>query len=111
MKNFEIGTVGITYDKQGTATKAEFNPTVGFNLDTNVIKQLASIKQQDPEILKQNAGFVMAAWFSKLNDIELADRDKYEIATEIVSCDRYSDGKIKMCRIRFTFKELSRESA
>lgn len=46
----------------------------------------------------------LAAWFTKMNEIELADRDRYDINSEIVGCDKHPNGSIKKCTLKYTFK-------
>lgn len=105
MDKLSIGIVKIEYDKEGKVIRANFYPSMNLEADDDLKNQLQTIKNSDQETVKSNASLVMAAWFSKMTDIELADREKYEISTNIISCDKHWDGTIKMCVIEFEFKE------
>ncbi len=110
MESKEIGVVRISYDKHGVVTEASFNPTMKINLEPKVLLQLSAIKgSEDHEAIHSNAAMVMATWFNKMNEIELADRNKYEIVSELFHCEKYSDGKVKECAIYFIFKEIKNQ--
>ena len=101
----KIGIATIEYDRVGSVTKGTFDPDKDFgNVD---IKQLLSIKaSKDVDVVKRNAETVLASWFSKINEVELADRDQYEVASEVLDCKKYVDGKVKKCSIQFYLKEV-----
>lgn len=106
MKDLEIGIATLRYDKTGEATHASFESTMLLDFDKDLLKQLERVPDsEDAEAIKQNADLVFAGYFSKLNEIELADREQYEVISEIVNCLKYENGKAKECTIRFLFRQ------
>lgn len=103
----EIGRAVINYDSHGRALDAEFIPTIVVNLKPSILMQLASVKGGNQENAINNANLILGSWFEKSNEIELANRDEYHIVTEIVHCDKYSDGTVKRCEVRFVFEKRS----
>lgn len=99
----EIGIAKIEYDKNGVVTSAEFEPTLKLNNPEALKAELSTIQCGDEPTLKYNADLVLAAWFAKVSDIELADREKYKIESEIVTCAKYPNGLVKSCTMKFFF--------
>lgn len=106
MELLEIGQATIVYDTQGKATEASFSPTMKIDLDTGVLMQLTQLNGSNEKTLNDNAGLVLGSWFSKIYDIEMSDRDHYQVVSETVKCDKYSNGNIKSCLVKFIFKKL-----
>lgn len=104
-ETFEIGIAKVQYDNHGRATEAEFVPTIKLNLKPSLLAQLASVNGKSQDHTIDNANLILGAWFEKSNEIELADRDTYHIASEIVRCEKWSNGTVKVCEIRFVFKK------
>lgn len=102
----QLGVATIIYDEQGNASLASFNPTLPTNVGTSILKTFKNIGNNDLDVIKQNADLTLAAWFSEVTNIELADRTKYEIVSEVLECEKFPNGNIKMCKISYTFKEL-----
>lgn len=107
MKEYEIGIVTISYGKNGAVKEADFMPTMKVDLKPDVLAHLASGKSSTEDIVIKNSSLVVGAWFNKINEIELADRDHFEVVGEKVTCDTFPDGKVKNCVIRFVYRELS----
>lgn len=102
-----IGIVEFDYDESGklieTAFAAEpMRIKVADDLTAKFSEITASNSQDE---IKAQAEKVLASWWSNLNDMEIADRNKFEITSEVVGCDKYTDGKIKVCRVEFYFDE------
>lgn len=110
MEKLVIGTVRVEYNTQGTIESAVFNPQIKINLledKGDLGRQMLSIKGNTQEVFKKNADLVLGAWFAKMNEIELADRDRYEVASAIVECEKYLDGSVKTCALEYIFQERS----
>lgn len=108
MENLEIGIVTITYNNQGDVVSADFNPTMRIEVQEDLKQQLISVKEnEDSEKLQANADLVMGAWFSKITDIELADRSEYHIVSELLRCNRYPDGKVRLCSMLYKFEKIN----
>lgn len=107
MKPFDLGIATISYDSDGKAMQADFLPTGKIHLDPKLLATIAFSKKHDQEKdVKDHASLVLGAWFAKSNEVELADRDRYQIDTEVIKCEKYANGNIKMCAIKFIFKDL-----
>jgi hypothetical protein len=107
MKEQEIGIANIKYKQDGSVFSADFTPSkVNLGGGFGPPNQLLNIKQGTAEEIKNNAELVMASWYSKMNEIELADRNQYEIKGEIIRCDKYPDGAVMQCEVRFVFKQI-----
>lgn len=113
MKNTEIGVVTTNYDEQGKLISANFKPTMQVELSDSVKRMLDQALQKDDNVesLKRNSDFVLGSFFSKMTEIELADREDYEIVSEILDCHTYENGKVKFCRIKYLFAKRVRATA
>src|SRR5690242_12136542 len=101
----EIGFVTVAYNEIGKVTMSRFEPTIKVELTETQLGQLTILKgSDDQKTMEENAQFVFASWFNSMNEIELADRDQYEIVTETIRCDRYPSGSIKTCVMRVVFQ-------
>lgn len=105
MENLIIGSAVIEYDAAGKVTTAYFEPSIKIDLAEALGGRFTELAAPTPEELKGNADIVLGAWFSKMNEVELADRDRYTIESEIVECEQYPNGTVKRCILRYTFKE------
>jgi uncharacterized protein YuzE len=102
-----IGEVLIGYNEDGTVAGVLFTPA-SLKL-AGVMSQIPKLfkdtnGKQDREQIKKSAELVFGAWFNQMNEFELADREKYEIVSEIGDCEEYPDGGVKSCLILFTFR-------
>lgn len=105
MKKIEIGTATIHYAQDGKVTHTSFIPKE-IDLPLSSIEGLRGIPSSASNTeLQENANKVFAAWFEHMNEVELADRDKYEIASA-VHCKRREDNTISECWIAFFFQEI-----
>jgi uncharacterized protein YdeI (YjbR/CyaY-like superfamily) len=103
----EIGITTIEYNEDTTVKIAKFTPTMEVSIPDELLQKLKeSGEWKDPEKLKENSDFIFASWFSKMNDIELADREVSEIVSEIIVCEKYPNGNIKKCSMKYIFKEI-----
>lgn len=110
MKQVEIGRVVLKYNEEGKVVETHFEPTMRIQADQTLLNQLETIKaDKDDKIVKANADLVFANWFNKMNEIELADREKYEVASEITECKKDTKGLVRVCSIRYIFKEIKSE--
>lgn len=77
----EIGIATITTNQAGTTVvRASFKPTMQLDACDELIKQLQDCLPAGD--VKSKAETVFAAWFSKLNEVELADRSEYKIVID-----------------------------
>lgn len=102
-----IGIVTMEYDENGNVTSATFVPTMKVTLDENLVHQLQSIPASGAVTLMNNADLVMSAWFSKTNEIELADREEWAVDGRMIECTLHPGStKVKKCVIEYTFKKI-----
>lgn len=111
MKKQEIGISTIDYNEDGTVKNALFVPTLKIEQDNNLLKELGVAQSaRDITALKQNSELVFASWFRKwdkvISDIELSDREKFEVVSEVVECEKYENGNTKTCSMRFIYREI-----
>lgn len=108
MNTTEIGTVEITYDENGNARDAKFTPSLKISLTNKLLLELFKISGKDSEgIIRSNADLVFGQWFSKLNEIELADREKYHVVSHLQRCIKYDSGNVKTCIITYSFEPVN----
>lgn len=107
MEKLVIGNVLMMYDEEGNVINAIFDPTMKLDFKEPLSDQLQQIKcSEDVTTVQQNADTIFAGWFSKLNEIELADRTKYEIKSNVLDCEKYPNGKVKKCLIQYVYQEI-----
>lgn len=109
----EIGKSVLYYDENGKLDRIEFTPSILVKLNSKELVAFAKITGNDEATIATSASAVVAAWFQKTNEIELADRDKWKIETEVINCKRVGDGKyfsaIKRCELIHHFKQIEHE--
>lgn len=107
MKTLKIGTAKIRYNKDGTVASAKFTPAMKIEIEKNLMNDVArTVNQPANEIqLKNQADTILASWFDQVNKIELADREKYEIVSNIVLCNKFANDAVKIVHIEYEFKE------
>lgn len=103
-----IGQVTISYTETGVPSFAGFKPIMEIKLSGGELLEKLSEFQHDKnsrEHVEESASLVFATWFNKMNEIELADREKFEIVARTIDCQTYLKGNVKLCVINFVFKE------
>lgn len=102
----DIGKVALTYKEDGTVENVEFRADMSLKLDDPLLRQFGTLTpSSDVDALKSNADLAMAAWFSRMNDFELADREQWVIESRVIHCDKYPSGSVKKCELEYTFKK------
>lgn len=104
MDKIEIGIAEISYDKDGKLIAADFVPTKHITDLAKLCKDLEQIKPDSADAVQRQGEVILAEWFSHMNAIELADREKYHIVSEMLICMKWANQKPKYCRIRFSLK-------
>lgn len=100
-----IGIAVIEYNEEGKAVSASFKPTQHFKVDD--LKTLLTLKSgTDKDAIRLNAELAMASWFSNVNSLELADRDKWKIQSRIVSCENHKNGMAYKITLEFKLVEV-----
>lgn len=103
-----IGVATLMYDKTGKVTAASFAPAALFDkIDLNQLAQIKPDGSGDDEVsMTRNAELVLSSWFTRMNEIELADRDQFKISTEVLSCERYKTGEVMIFMASFSFEKI-----
>ncbi len=97
----EIGIARVTYDAKGTATHSIFIPQIKIDNSELIQSQLKNIGNGSKQTILENAQLVMAHWFTKVGEIETADRFAgEEVVGEVMGTDE-RDGKIRSCTMKF----------
>lgn len=102
----EIGTVNVSYDEIGKPVQAIFTASPYTVTDPEVLSQLLTVKNDSQEEIQKNAELVISSWFSNLDEIQMLDREKFTITSEVVSCGKFGDGKIATCKITFYLNQF-----
>lgn len=105
----EIGIATLMYNSDGVFSEANFKPTMMVSVNDKMMTELIDAVDcnSHDDIISNQANGVFAAWFQRMNEIELADRSQFEIAAELIEpCERWDNGVVKLCKIRFMFKHL-----
>ena len=108
MNNTPIATVKIVYDKFGKLESYSLTPQLTFEVDPNAIINLQETlsESKEAEVLKQNADNVLASFFAKVNEVELADREKFQVVSEVIECVRNNFNKVRVCVIKYSLEEI-----
>lgn len=95
-----IGSAALEYDASGKLEAAVFYPKIKVQLD-DIQAQLGSCTNKTIDEVKQSAELLLAAYFTKMNDIELRDIETQPLTLEITSNDTHPNGTIKSIEIEF----------
>lgn len=109
---FNIGRSTVTFDENGEITEASFKPNVEIKADAPLLDTFRKLSgSDDPDSIKTQSEILMSKWFNATSEaldwLENADRDVYEITGEVVTCEKYNNGKVKTCIIQYTCKEIA----
>jgi hypothetical protein len=91
MRNQEttpVGSVEMFFDDNGKTTNAIFHPMIRPRHTCELIKKLGQIRCDDPKQIKSNADEVIAHWFFAVSEIELADREKFDLVGEVRTIEK-----------------------
>lgn len=101
----QIGTVTIEYNRSGVVTSHKFNPLIKVDNSQELRRELKNVNGENADVLKHNADVIVAAWFSKVNQVELEDREQYSVESEVIACEKYNTGGIKKCVLKYFLKK------
>lgn len=99
----EIGHVSTNFNSGGAIIGAEFWPSIKAVADENLLHQFNEIKVSKPLPIRirQAGEALIAKFFTNTTNIELADHEKYFIDSEVIKCDRYRNGAVKHCLVKY----------
>lgn len=106
-EKFEIGVVTINYGLTGDPTFATFTPTAKVRAGKELLQELGKFEPtRDPEKIKEDAAKIFGEWWAVMNKVELADRNLYQIKSDVGRCVKVQNGTVKSCEVRFTFEPI-----
>lgn len=100
----KIGTAVIRYDVNNNIISGVFKGELKQKFNEELIKQLQP--SNDLDIIKNNADMALASWFNKITEIEIADREKTRIISNVKKRTYYSNGNIKKCEIDYYLETI-----
>lgn len=107
MNRISIGTVVMHYNTDGNVMGISFHPSINVSMTPELFEQFKTIKgTKDKDKLTENANLVFGQWFSQLNQIELADREKYQVLGQMKKCLVYDNGVVKSCEMEYFFEPI-----
>ncbi len=98
----KVGKVELQFGQTGEIVKAAFTPDE-FS-PVGITEDLIKIKcSDDTEAIKHNADLILAKWINNINNVELADREMFELSSKVAICDKYESGMAKNVVIDYEF--------
>lgn len=101
-----IGVASIEFDEFGKISNIKFESKIGLEIKDFSTEQLSEILCSDKERVKTGAEVLLASWFSKVTEIELADQNEVIIDSEISNIKYHEDGAVKSVEIIYKQKSL-----
>lgn len=89
-----IGVVTLKYNKTSESLYSIFTPEIKVGKKNLPALDAVHISKNE-EKMKEEVQEAVAKWFAGLNEIELADREKFVIKTNLVKCNKYKTGEVK----------------
>jgi hypothetical protein len=90
-----IGAVTMYFDENGNFQSGNFMPETMQINSGDLIDRISFVDSHAKEgTMKAQAELILGSWWARMNRIELADRDEYDIKSETLECIRYPDTDI-----------------
>lgn len=100
----ELGQVTLSYNKNSKSLYSKFESTfVSVNKDTDIDFGELDVKSKE-EVIGNTVQNVIASWFKKAADAELADMFEYTIEHQLLKCLKYKTGELKEAKYRIVLK-------
>lgn len=107
MEDLEIGIAILNYDRKGKLISGLFTPTLAVEVPDLFKETMETITATTtPDLLKTHSDMVFAGFFVKMNEIELADREDFDVVSEVIECEKWNNGIIRKCIIKYFFKKV-----
>lgn len=107
MEKLEIGVATISYNEQGVSIAAGFESSVKISAAnaTPLLQELQSISGTSKEnIVIEQANLLVGEFFQTIDKIDLADREKFEVVGDKISCTKHANGNIKEVKVKYYFR-------
>lgn len=95
-----IGSAALEYNAFGKLEAAVFYPKIKVEL-ADIENQLGDCTNKTIEEVKHSAELLLAAYFTKINNIELRDMETQPLRLEVKNFEQHSDGLTKSIEIEF----------
>lgn len=102
----QVGVVKMTYDETGKVISGKFVPELKIEINpilSDLLKDATSCDSEDITI--NNAMVVFSSWMSRVNSIELEDRDQWELATENYVSHKHPNGIVSDAYLHIVFRK------
>ncbi len=76
-----VGVATVVLDKDGVVIEAMFDPMTKIKDCTDLVSALKHLDGPIDGILQKQSELIVGAWFSKVADMELADRNMYHMVS------------------------------
>lgn len=98
----KLGVAKVKLSPEGKILETSFKPKMEINCSGIELEKLKGDTYGGPVEMEiqRSTDLIMASWFNAVNKIELADRDKLEIKSEISGCRTTKKG-IKTCEYNY----------
>jgi|SRR5687767_1046513 len=103
-----IATVQAKFNRSGKIVDSFLTPNAkNMVASEELLEYINTIhrKPMPPMAIRTAGERLLAEYFNKITNMELADPDKYYIDSEMVACEKYRNGTTKKCVINFLFKK------
>lgn len=107
MKREKIGTVDLKYNEKGELESSKFIPEPFIiSVKKDQLYTEALNKTDEVEKIKALADISFSSWFNNISEIEISDREKFEIVSEVCICEKLNTNTVKFCRIDYFHQEI-----
>lgn len=88
-----LGVLTLYYTETGNFQAGNFSPD-SFTLNVKDHRSSERVQAQTVETSNDHAQTYIAAWFERNNEVELADREKYEVKIYAITKDFYPETNV-----------------
>lgn len=103
-----VGVAELHYSEHGELLTTTFTPAPHVVRSVEQAQHLLQSGATPPvssEDVKQHAQTALADWFLSVNRLEDADREVEYIATEVLECEEWPNGRPKRCKLQFLLQK------
>lgn len=102
----KIAEVEIEYSEGGEVVSGSMIAELSPGDIEVAMDQLTKLKPEANGVaLAENARVALASLFNRMNEVEMADREKFDITSKVRDCSNHENGMIKRCVIEFALEE------
>lgn len=101
-----VGIITLYFDEDGRYTSGNFVPEEMKIDSASLHERLPFVDGVSQTSMSKSVEVIVSSWFQRMNDMELADRDKYELTTEVVKCEEWPSGSVRKCILSVHLKSI-----